>query len=247
MLRLKNILILTALFSLPVLADDSSDNKKSDFSISVGYVQTTGNTETSTLNIQSSYDYKFNSKKINFDLNALYGKTSGVKTAENITADLRAEKNFKPYFIFWDVHYYRNPFQAYEHSIGTGPGIGRYFYDSEKIYLTGSYYVYYVYNKLNQPSYFSGTETENYFLHNIEERFRIKITENLKFKQRLIYKVTSRRLQDYFVYFESSLVNKLADNLALKISYTANYQNIPVGSKIKRLDTTFSTLVQFSF
>ncbi len=246
-MKIKKVLLLTLLIPGYALSLDDSKEKKSNFSISLGYVQTTGNTETSTINVKSSYIYKTDSKRIYFDLNALYGETSGEKTSENITSNLRVEKRFLPYFVFWDVHYYRNPFQAYKYSIGSGPGIGKYFFHTDRLYLTGSYYVYYVYNELNQPSYFTNKEREKYFLHHIEERFRVKLLKNLKFKEKLIYKVSSRKSEDYFVYFESSLINNLTKNLALEISYTANYQNIPIGSKIKRLDTTFSTLVQYSF
>ncbi len=246
-MKLKKILYGVLLISIPALSADSLHGNNSKLSVSLGYVQTTGNTETSTINIKSSYTYKTDSKRIYFDLNGLYGETNGKKTSESILSNLRLEKRFLPYFAFWDVHYYRNPFQAYEHSIGSGPGIGKYFFHTDRLYLTGSYYVYYVYNKLNQLSYFTNKQREKYFLHHVEERFRIKLLKSLKFKQKLIYKVSSRKSQDYFVYFETSLINNLTKNLALEISYTANYQNIPVGSKIKRLDTTFSTLIQFSF
>ena len=246
-MNLKKILSGVLLVSIPALSLDNLQENNSKLSISLGYVQTTGNTETSTVNIKSSFTYKADSKRVYFDLNGLYGETKGEKTSENITSDLRLEKRFLPYFAFWDVHYYRNPFQAYKYSLGSGPGIGKYFFHTDRLYLTGSYYVYYVYNELNQQSYFTHKEREKYFLHHIEERFRVKLLKNLKFKEKLIYKVSSRKSQDYFIYFESSLINNLTKNLALEISYTANYQNIPIGSKIKRLDTTLSTLVQYSF
>jgi len=238
------IIILMPFF---VLADNNEKNKKQKFSISLGYVQTTGNTETSTINLKSNYTYKGTSKRVYFNLDSVYGSTKGEKTVENIQGNLRLEKRFLPYFVFWDINYYRNPFQGYEYSLGSGPGIGRYFFKNSNLYLSASYYVYYVYNYLNEISIFSNEKQERYFLHHIEERFRIKITKNLKFKEKLIYKVSSRKSQDYFIALESSIINNLTKHLALEISYKANYQNIPVEAGIKRLDTTFSTLIQYSF
>ncbi len=232
---------------IPVFVFAKEKENKQQFSISTGYVQTTGNTETSTANIKTKYTYKTDSKRIYFDLNAVYGSTNGKKSSEYIDGNIRFEKRKFPYFFFWDIHYYRNPFQGYKHSIGTGPGIGRYFYHNAQSYLSLSYYVYYVYNDLNQPSLYTNKYFERYFLHHIEERFKKKFTKSLKFTQKLVYKVSSRKRQDYFVYFESSIINSFTKHLALEISYTINYQNLPLGSKIKRLDTTLSTLVQYNF
>ncbi|RMA93128.1 DUF481 domain-containing protein [Hydrogenothermus marinus] len=227
--------------------DNKDKEKPQEFSLSLGYVQTTGNSETNTINLKSDYKYKFDSKRIYFNLNGIYGTSKGEKTAEEISGNLRLEKRYLPYFVFWDINYYRNPFQSYEHSVKTGPGLGIYLYESKKAKLSLAYYLYYVYNKLNAPSPFSNTDEEKYYLHNIEERFKIKFTKNLKLKQKLIYKLTSRKMQDYFVYFESSLINALTKHLALEIDYVATYQNIPIEADIKRLDTKFSTLIQYSF
>jgi putative salt-induced outer membrane protein YdiY len=179
----------------------------------------------------------------------LYGVSDGEKTAERIDLDTRFERRFYPYFVFWDFKFYRNPFQGYSYSIGTGPGVGRYIIDNDRTYLTLAYYIHWIYNRLTDryTSLPLDKKIERYFLHHIEERFKFKITENLKLKERLVYKVSSRSMKDYFINFNIALENKMTKNLYLVISYEVNYQNIPVGKKIKRTDTIFMTSIKYKF
>lgn len=236
--------LILCLFSFSLALDE----KKQNFSASLGVVATSGNSQTTTVRGNIDYTYKGETWREYLKLTALYGKSKGKKNAERIEGWGRLEKRFFPIFVFWDINYYRNPFQGYKHSIGTGPGIGIYIFKNEKIYLSTSYYVYRVYNELTDKYTAPITNyIENYFLHHIEERFRIKILKNIKFKQRIIYKLTSRTNKDYFITAENSLENKITKNLSMEISYNINYQNLPVGDNIKKLDTIFITSIKYTF
>lgn len=224
------------------------DEKKQNFSVSLGIVATSGNSQTTTVRGNIDYAYKGETWREYLKLTVLYGESKGEKNAERIEGWGRLEKRFFPIFVFWDINYYRNPFQGYEHSIGIGPGVGIYIFKNEKIYLSTSYYVYRIYNELTDKYTVPITNyIENYFLHHIEERFKIKISENIKFKQKIIYKLTSRTNKDYFITAENSLENKIIKNLSMEISYNINYQNLPVGDDIKKLDTIFITSIKYTF
>ena len=241
-----NLIYLLFLFFISL--SFAKDEKKQNFSISLGVVSTTGNSETTTVRGNIDYAYKGEKWREYLKVSGLYGESKGEKTAERVEGWGRLERRFLPVFIFWDISYYRNPFQGYEHSVGTGPGIGIYLFKNEKIYLSTSYYVYRMYNELTDKYTAPITnDTERYFLHHIEERFRIKFLENVKFKQKVIYKQTSRSSKDYFVTAENTLENKITKNLSLEISYNLNYQNLPVEENIKKLDTIFITSVKYTF
>lgn len=219
------------------------------YSLSVGATKATGNIDTSTINAKSSLSFRYDRFVSNSTLNGLYSYNRGRKIAERLSFDNRFELKFKPYFYFIDANYYRNPFQAYEHSImfSPVPGIGYYLFDEKELYLTVSYYPYYVYNDLNRISIFSNTDKENYILHNLEARFSTSISENAKFRTKFIYRISDRTLKDYFVVSENSITTKLTQHFGIEVSYNIYYQNIPVLTKIQRLDTTFSTLLQVNF
>ena len=217
--------------------------------VSFGFVQTSGNSETTTVKGALSYTNKGDIYRIYIDASALYGSSKGEKNAEEIKLKTRFERRFLPLFIFWDINYYRNPFKGYNQSLGTGPGVGVYILNNDKLYLTLSYYVYRVINKLTDKYSSSDIDnkTERYYQHHIEERFKWKILPNLSLKEKLIYKITSRAKEDYFVDLYTAIESKITDRLSLEISYTVNYQNRPVGKKIKRTDTIFMTGIKYSF
>lgn len=225
------------------------NNQKYKFSLSLGATKASGNIDTSTLNLKSSFMFQSGNFITNSNLNTMYSYNRGRKTAERISFDNRFEMKFKPYFYFMDANYYRNPFQAYEHSfmLSVVPGVGRYIFDEKDLYLTVSYYPYYVHSILNRISVFSNTDTENYLMHNFEARFSKNISENAKFKTKFIYRITDRTLKDYFIVSENSIITKMTKHFGIELAYNIYYQNIPVLTKVERVDTTFSTLLQLNF
>ncbi|GMT42320.1 MAG: hypothetical protein IEMM0002_0731 [bacterium] len=206
-------------------------------------MDTSGNTETKTLSLKASLKVKKENRRVYLEAYYIYGETYGESTMEKIDVNNRWELRLNGFFPFWDIKYYRNPFQKYGYRLSTGPGLGYYFFKSEKTYLSASYYIQSHYD------YLTG-EVEryvNYTVHNMEARFRYKFDENLKFRQKVLYRLSDRQPGDYWVDFEVSIVNNLTKRLALELSYTANYQNKPVDPSVKRLDTTLSTFLVVRF
>ncbi len=214
-----------------------------NFDVSLGYSQTSGNTDTKALNLKSTYVKKKKKYRIYLFANGMYAESNGVKTAEQIDLKTRFEYRKNRTFPFWDIRYYRNPFQNFTQRLATGPGIGYYFSRSKKFYLTGSYYIYYYKDKVsNAISY-----TNKYFMHNTEERLKYNFNPNLAFKQKLIYSLNDENSKDYYIDFEISLINNLTKHLSLSIVYTYNYQNQPKEAGIEKADTVFTTYLIISF
>ncbi len=214
-----------------------------NFDIAIGYSQTSGNTDTKSLNLKTNFVRKKEDKRIYLFGYLLYGESEGIKIAEEIELKGRIEKRQNRAFFFWDLRFFRNPFQNFEYRLAIGPGIGYYFSRSEKFYLTGSYYLYYYYDKISNGVNF----IDRYFMHNIEERFKFNFNQNLALRQKLIYSLNNENFEDYYLDFETSIINKLTKHLSLQIAYLAKYQNIPKENIIKRLDTTFTTSIIIQF
>ncbi|MCX7738065.1 MAG: DUF481 domain-containing protein [Hydrogenothermaceae bacterium] len=235
------------LFLMPLVSFSQETVKANRFSISIGFIQNKGNIDNMSFNFKFNQKYMEDGYRVETSLTALYGESRDSKISERVNLANRIEYRLKPYFLFWDTQYYRNPFQTFEHSVGAGPGIGRYIYDEKSLYITVGYYISGVYNKLNKKSHFTGDYEENYILHNVETRFSIKFADNLRFTNKSIYKVSSRSEEDYFLVFENSIINKITGGLALEISYNAYYHNIPTSWRVRKWDTNLSTLIQFNF
>lgn len=247
------ILTLNAFLLIGILnfsySEEGKDQNKPTGKLSVGFVQTSGNSETSTLKFKFNYTDKGKIYRKYIDMSVLYGESKGKKNAEEEKFNGRFERRFLPFFAFWDLHLHRNPFKGYDYSIGTGPGLGVYLLKDENKSLSVSYYIYRVYNRLTDryTEKDLGRKIERYFMHNIEQRFRIKLTPTVKIKEKLVYKITSRKRDDYFIDGYLALESNLTKRLTLEVSYTINYQNLPVENKLKRLDTVFMTSIGYKF
>lgn len=235
-----SLLVLFPLFAFSL--ETSEENLKKGF-ITFGYSQSQGNIDVSTASLTANYTVKYPTYRLYFDLKVLYGTSMGEKNAEQIDGKFRYELRKGKFFPFWDVQYYRNPFQNFEHRLATGPGIGYYVTRTEERYISVSYYLYMYYDVIKNI-----TEQEDKTLfHNIEERFKYYFTENLFFKEKGIYSVSNENFQNYYINVELNLINKITEKIGLQLSYIINYQNIPKEENIKRLDTTFTTSIMYNF
>lgn len=240
---MKVFVVLFFLLFFTFLYAQEEEKEKKGF-ITFGYSQSQGNIDVSTASLTANYTVKYPKYRLFFDLKILYGTSQGEKNAEQIDGKLRYELRRGKYFPFWDILYYRNPFQNFEHRVATGPGVGYYITKTEKKYLSISYYLYYYYDVINNTLI---NKIDRTLFHNIEERFKYHFTENLSFKQKGLYSVSNENFQNYYTNIELNLINKITQNLGLQVSYIINYQNIPKEKGIKRLDTTLTTSIMYNF
>ncbi len=241
---MKKSLFCFAILSLVAVSFSQETEKEKKGFITFGYSQSQGNIDVSTASLTANYTVKYPTYRLFFDLRVLYGTSQGEKNAEQIDGKLRYELRKGRYFPFWDIIYYRNPFQNFEHRVATGPGIGYYITKTDTRYFSVSYYLYYYYDVIKDTL---NTLIDKTLFHNIEERFKYKFTDNLSFKEKGLYSVSDENFQNYYLNIELTLTNKITKNLGLQISYLINYQNIPKEDKIKRLDTTLTTSIMYNF
>ena len=228
----------------PQTATEPQTSKgKTKASLSLGMVETSGNSETTTFNSKVNISRKQGIYRVRLDGLYIYGESGGVSFAEKVDVTNRWEIRLNSYFPFWDFSYYRDPFQKYDYRIATGPGLGYFFIKTDTAYLSASYYV----RSHNDHLIGEDERYVNYTMQFIEERAKYSFTENLSLSQKLIYSVSDRKNDDYFVDFEAALKNKISRKLALELSYVARYQNKPVDISVKRLDTTISTLLVIQY
>jgi len=233
--------ILSALILLSFPSAGSAQNDKG--SISLGFAQNAGNTNTSSFNGKLKLSREMDKYRIFFNAKNNTSATDGKTTKEETDVDLRGELRIGRFFPFWDVRFYRNPFRKFASRIATGPGLGYYFIKTENVYLTGGYYVHYDIDNLTEQS----DRKTKYFMQHLEIRNRFYFTDSLKFKQKAIYKLSTRTSADYYVYYTVTLEDSITKTLSLEVRYFANYQNEPVSADVRRVDSTFTTGIKFKF
>jgi len=219
---------------------------KDEGSISLGYHRTGGNTDTADMSLNFDLSLERKTYRFFLDGKSAYSESKGIKSNDENELDLRGEMRFDRLFPFWNVNYYKNPFKGYDNRLSTGPGCGYYFIKTEKTYLTGSVYVLYNKDSFIRPDK-DGNMKEEHFVNYAEWRFRHKFNDSIKFKEKLVLKVSSKSDKDYYIYYEGSVENSLTNNLALEFKVIADYSNLPPSPDVKMLDSKFITLVKYNF
>lgn len=94
--------------------------------VSAGYVSTSGNTDTSTVNGKSEIIYTEKAWRNTFNASALNSSQSGFRTAERYTVSDKADLNFTEHdYAFVAVDYVKDMFGAVRESTSETVGYGR--------------------------------------------------------------------------------------------------------------------------
>jgi putative salt-induced outer membrane protein len=192
-----------------------------DKHLELSYVQTSGNSNTSTFSTKLEASTAL-SDRSNFKAkgNILYSESNSESSANKY--DIELDYNYmldKNIYAYYGVNYLKDQFSDYDYRLNTGPGLGYKFLDTKEqtIDLQGG-----LDYALDQ--YSSGIKDE-YVASRAEINYRYKINENLKFKQMFNYLVSLEDNDKYFMASDTSLSVKMTDNLSLGVSYRVDYVN----------------------
>lgn len=192
-----------------------------DKHLELSYVQTSGNTNTSTFStkLEATTTLSENSS-FRARGNILYSDSNSTTSANKYDIELDYDYMLsEKLYSYFGVNYLNDQFSDYDYRINTGPGLGYKFLDTkaETIDVQGG--LDYALDK-----YSNGIKDE-YVASRVEANYRYKINENLRFKQMLNYLVSLEDNEKYFMASDTSLSVKMTDDLSLGISYRIDYVN----------------------
>jgi putative salt-induced outer membrane protein len=192
-----------------------------DKHLELSYVQTSGNSNTSTFSTKVEASTAL-SDKSNFRAkgNILYSENDNDSSANKY--DIELDYNYmlsEKVYSYFGVNYLKDQFSDYDYRLNTGPGFGYKLLDDKEqtIDLQGG--LDYALDQYN-----NGVKDE-YVATRAEVNYRYKINENLKFKQMFNYLVSLEDNNKYFMASDTSLGVKMTDNLSLGVSYRVDYVN----------------------
>ena len=192
-----------------------------DKHLELSYVQTSGNSNTSTFSTKVEASTAL-SEKSNFRAkgNILYSENDNDSSANKY--DIELDYNYmlsEKIYSYFGVNYLKDQFSDYDYRLNAGPGLGYKLLDDKEqtIDLQGG-----LDYALDQ--YSDGIKDE-YVASRAEVNYRYKINENLKFKQMFNYLVSLEDNNKYFMASDTSLGVKMTDNLSLGVSYRIDYVN----------------------
>jgi len=230
------LLVLLIISSLFASASLFSQDKNWSNSTELSFVNTSGNTEVTTLSAKDKLTYKFSPKiETMLQLATLYGKSDGVKNSENYSAKLKgsyliSEKLYTSLIAGWS----KDEFAGIDSKMWLGPALGYKVLTGPKNTLDFEAGVEYVDEKFTD-----GTKND-YFNGRAFTEYKYAFSEKSNLSQSLEFNYDFENGDNYDIASVTAVTTSLSDMLSLKASYNINFVNAPVPATLKKTDTTLS-------
>jgi putative salt-induced outer membrane protein YdiY len=209
-----------------------------DASIAFGYVGTTGNTDTTTLNAEALLTYRTLRWTHNGKFQGLGSQDSSVTTAERYYLEDKSDFNLdEDQYLFGKGSYNDDRFSGYAYQATAAAGYGRYFIRNDNFTLDGFAGLGY------RKSEVTNGDTSGEGIVTVGENIAWTLSPNSSFVQSF----TSDIGEEFTISrFEIGLQTNIIDRIATKIAFQArNTSEVPVGNK--KTDTQTSVSLVYSF
>ncbi|GAA4360812.1 YdiY family protein [Kangiella marina] len=226
-----------ALFADGLLSDAPEEGHQGN--IDLGYISTSGNTETESLN--GAFDWVARASEnwaTGIQITGVSNSSEDQRDAEQYTFawnnrfDL-TEKSF----VYSILDYKNDYFGAYDYQAGAYLGYGHQFYKSDDGHFSLGIGLGYRVNAV----FIGEDEKESVIRGDLD--FAHKLTDNARFTQ-TISAVWGQEIDTYVS--RSAISTKISENLAMKLSYLINYNSVvPAGAE--KTDRTTTVGISYSF
>ena len=233
--RLLAMLFALTIFSVPSFAQDEEG-----FSgrAALGYLSTTGNTETESLNVNFEMGWNYDRWHHRFSGLAVQSSTSNVTTAEAYGLNWKTDYDINDTSYWYGlVAWNKDEFSAYDQQIREAIGYGRHFINTERHELSGEVGV-----GARQADLRDGTKQDKAILR-LSGDYIWRISETSRFSQTLAVEDGS---DNTYLEATSSLSADIMESLALVVSYTIK-SNSDVLPGTEKTDTFTSVSIEYSF
>lgn len=204
----------------------------------LGFVTTSGNTDTQSVNAKLTVEYLIDKWKHSFRGNTLRSEDSGTVTADNLSLLLRSQYNFaKKEYMFGSLRYEEDTFSGFDNRTTEVIGYGHQFYDTESFKLSAEVGV-----GARQTDLTDGT-TQDDGIVRIASDIEWKITETSSITEALLVDIGGDN-----TYTESvtGLKVKINASLALKLTATIkDNSDVPAGKKHTDTQTAVTLVYDF--
>ncbi|WP_418185836.1 DUF481 domain-containing protein [Aliarcobacter vitoriensis] len=229
---LKYLLILPILFSSLSAFDI-------DRRLELSYINTSGNTDTSSLSGRLGLNAKFDEQELKAKGSILKSKDNNKKSANKYELELDYDHMIGDrLYTYLGAHYINDEFSDYDSRLNVGPGLGyKFIYtDDEVLDIQGGFD--YAVDK------FKNGKKDEYVAPRAELNYKYKIKENIELKQMLSYLISAEDSEKYFFSSETGIAVKMMENLSLGASYRIDYVNY---TEKEKTDKKFLTSLIFDF
>lgn len=224
------------LFSLSAQAEEAAQGFSGEGEL--GYTNTTGNSDTDSLNARLGLAYFTGPWEYGAEVSAVSARANGGLTNERYLFDAKAARTFaEVYYGFGNLHYDRDLFSGYEYRASTAMGVGRRFLGLTDKVFNIEVGAGYLVDKLETEK-----EQSHGMLH-AAAKFRYPLNKQVSFAQDFMVQATDDNTHSESI---TGLKVSMTDNLALKLSYTLKHNSEVLPGR-KNLDTMTAVTVVYGF
>lgn len=211
-----------------------------DKRLEMSYVNTAGNSTTSTFSGKVEIDAQLNEdQEIKTKGTYLNSKNDEKTSADKF--DLELDYNHMigdRLYTYLGANYIKDKLSDYESRLNIGPGLGYKFINTDIEVLDIQGGLDYAFDR------YTNGEKDDYFAPRTQVVYKYKIRENIQLKQMFSYLVSLEDTKKYFFTSESGVAVKMLENLSLGASYRIDYVN---QTQKKNTDRKFLTSLIFDF
>ena len=232
-------IILSALVASSIIAIANAEETAIISHAELGYVSTTGNTETETFNFDGSVKKDWEKHAAILKANAAYGKDGEIESKNKFFIEGAYDYKFTDTVAFnYIAAYKQDKFSGFDSQIYTGPGVKYKALKNEQHALDLTASVLYSIDDIEDVE-----ENEEYASYKAEVAYAWQVLENLKFNQDLSYRASFEDNENYFIFSKSALTTKISDIFSAGISYKVDYTNLAPTGKEQRDNTLAMNLI----
>ncbi|NOY23898.1 MAG: DUF481 domain-containing protein [Acidobacteria bacterium] len=249
--RFCNFLTICLLFFVFSVHSQANPNAEKDgdsgLTLSIGYVSTSGNSETTTGNFKSNYHVKWG--RLYFTAYGAYlftdvrNQETGVKNrdTERIETGIKTDYHLgNKSSIFTNVTWKKDEPSGIDHNISLASGYGCTLFNSNQSGLKGGVGLEgFKEEKIVEGGHISNSVLAIYF--QVDYHYRFNKNNALKFGNESRMSLSDNN--DYRLASTLSYTSAINHTLALEISYQHDYKNLPVNNKRKTDSITTVNLV----
>jgi putative salt-induced outer membrane protein len=228
----------------------------------LGYLETSGNTETKTFNLDTNIKKQWDLHSLELSLLMQYG-IEEVENKNKLLLELDYDYRLSEKLFFnYLVGYKDDKFSGYDYQFYTGPGFkykaintdahnlslnGNLLFSIDSIddtYQLSGVTVSYPYpaGSINQNDGY----TTNYLSYRAKAVYTWQMLQNLKFSQKLSYRAELADFDNYFAYSKTAFTSRLSEMFSGGVSLQHDYANEPADGKANTDRTlTFNLIVDY--
>ena len=211
-------------------------------SVGLAYLETSGNTSSRTFSGELKVERNFSFSKLTLQGSAMYAENNDVTSDENWYGSLKYDQNLTDRsYLYLLQKTERNTFQGIEFRYTYQGGLGYYLLNSSADVLKTELGAGYIHEDQVNPFPDRGFPSARVFAG-----YTHNFTEKNRFDEWVEYLPSLENGQDYLINEETAVITNLVGSLALKVSFTVAYDNLPPPDHEKS-DRTFKTALLYTF